>query len=525
VPFFGCGRGAFESSFPPFRVDAGYVTFAYPEDVVAQWSLEWGLPIAIVGFAVVLIALRPSAVLARSTTAAGAWAGLVALGVQNLGDLGTEIPGLMLAAAVCAAIVVAGAPGKGARWRFELWGRVPRRVAIVGWVAASSAIGLAARGIGRELYDDQRAVRDAAVDRSVSSSAFDKVVRDAMLRHPGEPYLPFVAAQRASNTRDYNLMAWIGATLERAAVYGPAHLLLARALVLRSPAQARLEYRTAMEQAPLLEGAILAEVLPLTNSFSDAMELVPVGSDGLAVLENLSLRVANKLPATRVLLDEQVAARAPMKPGPSLSAATDAVEDLVEGGRGASWCEGIQRATCLRDALTKAKRAEGVDPSECAAYSLHARALMASGDVSGGLQELEAATAAVIDRVSCLKELSALAREAGDDERAEAALAKVASIGCVGNVECARELAWVAQQEDEHGNPGKAFAFYKQAHERAPEDDALLESVAVRAVRAGLHAEAAVDYEELARRHPTKEGWRNAAQSEREAAVTGLLRQ
>ena len=50
VPLFGCGRGAFESSFPPFRADVGHLTYAHPENVVAQWILEWGLPVGLAGW-------------------------------------------------------------------------------------------------------------------------------------------------------------------------------------------------------------------------------------------------------------------------------------------------------------------------------------------------------------------------------------------------------------------------------------------------------------------------------------------
>ncbi len=43
VPLFGSGRGTFESAFYAFRTDVGNVTFVYPENVLAQWVLEWGL--------------------------------------------------------------------------------------------------------------------------------------------------------------------------------------------------------------------------------------------------------------------------------------------------------------------------------------------------------------------------------------------------------------------------------------------------------------------------------------------------
>ena len=87
-PVFGTGRGAFESTFPAFRESPGIWTFTHPENVVAQWLIEWGIPVGLGGLVAVAIGLRPNTVLARSSTAAGAWAGLVAVAVQNLVDLG-----------------------------------------------------------------------------------------------------------------------------------------------------------------------------------------------------------------------------------------------------------------------------------------------------------------------------------------------------------------------------------------------------------------------------------------------------
>ena len=185
VPFFGCGRGAFESAFPPFRFDVGHVTYAYPENVIAQWTLEWGLPVGLAGLAALAFALRPRAVLARSTTAAGAWAAVVAVAIQNMGDLGSEIPGLALAGVACAAIVVAGPPGEQARWRVERWGRVPRLVAIGPVLVAAIGIVLAAIGVRGELHADQHAMREAALDRHASLDEMDELVRAGMLRHPG----------------------------------------------------------------------------------------------------------------------------------------------------------------------------------------------------------------------------------------------------------------------------------------------------------------------------------------------------
>ena len=505
MPLFGAGRGSFESVFPAFRTVPGYATYTHPENVFSQWAIEWGFPVAILALGAIAFALRPNVVLARSTTAVGAWAALVALAVQNLGDLGSGIPGLMLTAVVCAAIVAAGMPGSETRWRVERWGRWPRRVAVAAGVATAAALALVA-GRGPELHDDQAALYDAAT-RPVSVAEMHVLARAAMLRHPAEPYLPLVTALRALHERDDGAMPWIEGSLERARVYALAHLALAHLLVTRSPAQARLEYRTTLEQAPALFPAVIDDAARAAGGYRVAMELVPEGKDGVPVLEGLAVRIEPRLPATRVLLDAEQTARAPASPGPAARAARDAVEDL-EAGDAASWCTGSAREACLRDALARAARVEQLEPRACEGFAFRARAGVAAGHPGEALGDLEKAADVVSDRVPCLKELAAIARGAGDMRRVDGALDKIASAGCADEAECAADLAWVAGQHERDGNLRKALALYKRASERAPGEDAYLEHVAGLASKTGLHAESALDYERLAQKHPEDARWR-----------------
>jgi tetratricopeptide (TPR) repeat protein len=522
VPIFGCGRGAFESAFPAFRTSVGHMTFAYPENVVAQWILEWGLPVSLMGLAAIAFALRPSAVLARSTTAAGAWAAIIAITVQNLGDLGTEVPGLVLAGVACAAIVVAGTPGHRPRWGGETWSQRPRYVAICGSATAVLGIILAASGLGRELWNDQRRLYEAVGEPHTPISAIYARARAAMLRHPSEPYLPFITALRVWESHEGNPMPWIGATLERAAVYGPAHWLLAHVVARRSPSQARMEYRLAIEQMPEAPWLALQEAPAVIGGYDDAMEVVPGGKLGVAALESLVGALADRLPATRVRLDAELAVRSPKSPGPATRAALDAVEDL-ETAEGAPWCEGLARAACIRRALEQSTLAQRLSPDKCDGYALRTRARVAIGEVAAGLDDLEKAVDVVSDRVACLQKLESIARTVGDERRAQEALDRVTNAGCADDAECVRNLSWAAQREGARGNSRKALALYKRAHQRAPQDDALLETIAGLAAAVGLHGEASDDYEQLVRLHPQDSHWKLAAQQEKDAATRAVV--
>jgi tetratricopeptide (TPR) repeat protein len=174
-------------------------------------------------------------------------------------------------------------------------------------------------------------------------------------------------------------------------------------------------------------------------------------------------------------------------------------------------------------ALTLARKLEGVDPVACYGYGLEARTLALSGETAQALNRLERVVDRVNDRVGCLQLLARLAREAEDEPRFEMALNEIARAGCADEKECVSNLVWVAQAHESKGSSHRALATYKRAFDRAPGDDALLESIARLAGRAGLNAEALKDYQELARRHPADARWSKAAEEQREAMLRGVV--
>ncbi len=521
---FGAGRGAFESVYPQFRTGLTHLRFTSPENVVAQWVTEWGAPVGLGALVAIAIALRPTAAVARSRTAAGAWAALAAISVQNLADFGSEVPGVMFSAVACAAIVVGGSAGLAPRWVVERWSYRPAFVAITAALASLLAVLACATALKHNVVEDRRRLHDAVIERVTPLDAMHDLAREAMLRHPGEPYLPFITALRATRVRDESPMPWLGATLERARVYGPAHLLLARVVTPRSPSQARLEYRLALEQDVMLAPAVLQEAPRLVGGFDDAMELVSDGERGIGMLTSLSLALRLRLPATCVRLDEELTVRSPRASSPMMQAAAEAVADLATSGPETSWCHGQARSACVERALSLARQFEGAEPLACQGYTLEARAMAAAGETEGALARLEDAAEKDNDRVDCLRVFVELAGSAHDDSRLEKGLREIARAGCTDAKQCVGNLVWVAQVSEERGNAPRGLAMYKRAHDTAPEDDMLLENVARLAAVTGLNAEALRDYQELARRHPGDERWQKAAAEQREAMVRGVVK-
>jgi O-antigen ligase/tetratricopeptide (TPR) repeat protein len=525
---WGTGRGAFESAFPAFRQARGphvwHATFTHPENIVAQWLVEWGAPLGIAAIAAIVVALRPSAALTRSSAAVGAWSAIVAFAVQNLADLGSEVPGLMLAPVVCAAIFTGGTAGQNPDWVVERWASMPRAVGAVALVAVVCALLAGARSIGHELRDDRDRMREAAIIRRASPGEIDALARTTMLRHPAEPFLPFIVAVSRSGPvhQEGSPLPWIEATLERANVYGPAHLLLARWLAPRFPAQARLEYRLTVEQANELDGVAIEEGASLVADYDDASDMVAAA--GTRELTPLREAIEGRLPATAERLDEEIARRAPEDAGPVLRSAKAAVNDLIEGAD-APWCHGAGRDACKNAALAQTNVLERLLPSACEPRILRAQALTETGHVDQALSGLEGATESVTERGPCFQALFSMAQAAGNERVATHALERLANMGCADDGACANNLAWVAAAEERRGNTRKALALYTRAYERAPDADEPLESMARLAAATGLHAAAADDYERLARRHPDDKKWQRAVTEQRGAAVKEPLPQ
>lgn len=509
---WGAGRGTFESTYPRFSHGAWNVTATNPENLLAQWSTEWGVPVTLVALGGLLVALGPTEALARSRAATGAWGALVAVAVQNMADYSSEVPGVMVSVAICAAIVVAGSAGRPASW-LGRWPLAPRSIACATAIAAVLGVWGGVTALGRQLGDDQERMRDAALAQGAPIDRIAAVARLTMLRHPSEPYLPYIVAVAAARARDPRVLRWLNATLERGPSYGLAHYVLAHVLAPRAPAQARLEYRLTYEQAGEFEQLVGQEAPALVQGYDDAMELVSKGERGAGMLEALVEALAQRLPATSERLDEQLATRKGASAASQRRAAVAAVADLENAE---PWCVGAERPACLERVLFQTRRAQALDPTRCEGYELEGRALVADRRASEALDALQRGADAATDRDECLKALAKAAMAAQDGARLEKAFEQLAR--CVDR-ECVGDVMWVGQTEEARGQPRRALIAYKRAQQIAPDDDAVLVNVARLDAVVGLNADALAVYQHLVRLHPTDDRWKNAMEAQRKAIV------
>lgn len=512
-PLVGVGRGAFESVFPVVRRHVGYDVSTHPENVVAQLLVEWGVPFAMVVMVGVGWALRPSVALSRSRPSIGPWAAIACVVLHNLVDFSLEVPAVVLALCVCAALVTGGAAGvPSTLGKFEGWGQSPRRVAFVGAGALVAAVALAMPGAPHELYEERNALHHLAVDRAVPDLAFRDRVRAAMLRHPAEPYFPLIGGVRASLSRTESVVPWVARALERSPTFGRAHLLLARELARRVPSQARLSYRLAYEQDPDLASLIATELPPLIATYEDALSAIPAAEAGVALLDQVSDRLAPRMPATSARLDQEILRRAPKHVPALRREAARSVTDLTER---APWCEGPRRAACASTALTLATSARDAAPSECEGHLLVAKVGIASGRATESFAALSSVVHAVRDRSVCARAVVDLAFEENRPAQSRAALDRLVRLGCGTASECVENYSFAARREGDLGNHRSALVLYKRASQQMPALARLYVPIAETARAVGLHGEAMDAFNTLARLEPGEPRWRQGADEER----------
>ena len=151
VPFFGCGRGAFEERVPGvshgLRVRSLHAprrTSVRPMDPrVGTSGLRRGLRSA---------GVRTTAdrdVREVDDSGRGLGQGWWRWRFRTSATWEREIPGLLLAGVVCSAVVVGGTPGRAAQWRGARWAGHPRIIVIAGGAVAAFAMIAVGGGIGR----------------------------------------------------------------------------------------------------------------------------------------------------------------------------------------------------------------------------------------------------------------------------------------------------------------------------------------------------------------------------------------
>jgi tetratricopeptide (TPR) repeat protein len=483
----GIGRGSFESVFPALRTATDNTISSHPENFLVQWASEWGVPVALLALVVGALLLQPRNWGVKSSIpACGLFCGVAALGVQNLFDLGSEVPG----------VVVAGTAAAGFAWgaRVGKTSRVGDRrlsLSLAALVVGGLLVWSGARH-GRQSVETDRAWLRDRLATDASWPSFRGDVRRVMLRHPAEPYFPRLAALAAWKSGTENPVPWIGYALGRGMSAGRTHYLLGGYLASRGKkGQALLELRLAVGYDPTLSSSVAKLALQVTDQEDELARCVPEGPAGVRLLtalaKNLGARnprltnsffrqaierdptaTAARLALARRLLDD-VDAQAPACADPSvcLKEASDLLRDasassadlvrlkarvLIAGGNPqdavrllAEECRRLDRSLpCISAWIDAAKRARdgkalhqaviALQSEDCGAVNrcsivlwAAGQAALALGDTESALQYLEHAASAEHSTARWL-EVARLARQSDQPGRAAGALAHAKAI-------------------------------------------------------------------------------------------------
>jgi tetratricopeptide (TPR) repeat protein len=500
-PWFGFGRGGFETVFSSVREGTIYVTWTNPEDMAIQWLVEWGVPVSVAGAGLLGWALRPQVLLQAVRPSIGPWVALVATVLHELADYHLEVPGIVALACICAAVVVSGRP----RSREAGVRAAPSRARLAAFAVSLGAVvagAFVAHDLGHTLAEDRRKLSAEAVDTSHSAAQFRDDIRAAMLRYPAEPFFPLMGAVRSQVSGEGMVLPWAARALERNPRFGRAHFVLARSLMVGHSAQARLEYRLAYENDSLLRPAVVKEAGPIIFDLQTAKELVPDGPGGVELLDALVVALAPRLPSTSVILDDELHRRDPNAIEPLRRRAAAAVADVVTEE---PWCTPPDR--CLTSTLATTDELAALEPERCEPYVLRARLLIKKGDPAQALDGLERSLVNVADRALCQRHVIAMSFESGQNARGDRVLDEIVRGGCAAASECVDLYTWAASLELGRGHAVRAVRLYRRALDLAPDREDLLERIGELGERDGLLADALEAYATLSARYPSDPRW------------------
>ena len=502
-PWLGVGRGAFETVFSSVREGTSYITFTNPEDLLVQWFVEWGLPTSLVGLSLLGLGLSPWKMLRSVRPAVGAWVAIAASVLHELADYHFEVPGVVALAAVCAAVVVSARPSsRDPNARPPASSRL-RLIACALALGTVAAVAGAWPALGHSLPEERRRLAAMALDHTVTSEQFVGVMRDSLLRYPAEPFIPLMGAVRAQASADGSVLPWTARALERNPRFGRAHLVLARSLTPAHAAQARLEYRLAYEYDVGLRSAVVAEARRVVVDAPSALELVPDGEPGTAILEALVPVLAERLPSTAVVLDDELERRSSSTLTPLRRRAQAAAADAMAP---APWCT-QPTSPCMTEALTRAQELIQREPTTCESHILLARLRIAKGEIGPGLDDLERAMDTVSDPPTCQREVIQLAFQSGATARGDAALEQLVRRGCGAALQCLDMYGWAGTVEESRGHYVRAVRLYRRVLDIQPDREDMLQRIGALGGHAGLLTDALDAYTTLASRHPTDPQW------------------
>lgn len=477
-PWWGVGRGAFEGAFAPYRGSGGPTSFTHAENFLADWAAGWGIPVTVIGIAVLAWSLGPKRLqVSRGAIRLSCYIGAGVLVLQNLADLALEVPAVAVQVAT-----VFGGLAAGPQKATEGLGAEPqptgRRFGLLVAAGLAALTALVWVGRWRPAYEERRLLhaefRAADFASPATRAEFRQQLKRAVLRHPGDPYFPLIGALAAQRVKD-DPLPWIARSLERDPLNGKAHLLLADVLRTRGHlAQALMELRLAVEADPLLIGPAGQRLIGWTQDMDQIARAVPEGSLGTQMLLGMTSHplAARGAPLRLALLGLMVE-RDASAVEPRRQVAAELISLIARADDGGK-CGGSERAKCIERVRVLEKEIHRADLRSPWPTEIEGELLIALGQVGDAARFLAGRCSATDKPAGCHRlRVVALSKAASSD--LEPAIKDYVASACTDSASCAAAETFVGAVLLGRGAPGVALPHFEKAATLQPTPTAWLQ--------------------------------------------------
>ncbi|MDX2054187.1 MAG: O-antigen ligase family protein [Polyangiaceae bacterium] len=472
--WFGVGRGAFETAFPPYHGGRGHLIYAHAENFLMQWAAEWGIPVTLGTVGAVFWILRPARtrIGERSASAAAALAVAVLL-LHNMVDLALEVPAVSIALfALLGSLSARAAPDiqpVTSRTKHRVW------LSSIGGIFAASLLGTAMAGPSAQAHREQlrESYESVAWSDPKEVEKFMAELRGAMVSHPGDAYLPLLGGLAARRGHVGVPLVWASRALERDPRDSHAHLFVAELLRgRRANEQAFLHLRLAAEYDPGAAHLAAMHALRWSADVSQLLRIVPEGPAGaLSLLHLARLSTGGKFEREKLRLINDAVSR-----DPELYDAREMRAWLLVGELSAGLVRQADIKPTRRIIEHDAKIMRELAPHKSAALEVRALMLAALGRPEEGVAILEEGCGATAS-LSCYSRWLSVASQQEDETRLDRAATAFLTASCVEAPSCAEGEVQVAATFVSRGRPANALRHYEAAARLQPSVDAWLRVV------------------------------------------------
>jgi len=471
--WLGVGRGAFSSAFVGYQGPGDRYT--HPENLLVQWTTEWGVLVALALLLVLTLALWKRFRAAKEPLTAAVCVAIFALSLQNLVDFSLEMAGVVV---VVAALLGALLPA-GSTFPTES----SRRLSLI--LFGVFVIVLATFG-PRVLASDTQSIVDRLTRemQADDGAKFETTLRRGLALHPSEPALALLAGTYAGSKQHPDTARWLSIVMEEAPGWGEPHAVAALWLSAGGQTdQALLEIREAEERHAGRGHKVLCEILQRFPRMEYIERAAPTEGRRIAYLNRtaqcpgLPTDLRTELDSV-ILRDEPTSAAALQREAQRLAAEGRSSDAIALLGRALEHNPGDDK---LRVALVRAQLKAG-DPEQA---RLVLQEGMSGSVATRALLEAQARVEVALGRTDAMRAI--LTRLRGQ-ARGEATL-------------IASSFMLEGELEASLGNIDEALAAYSAADAASPAVPALQHAAAL-ALKSGRLTQARRIYRTLCRRTP-----------------------